>query len=207
LVASPFAKEDPLASAYWDAFRSLLDQMAHEDDLMLGRTLWLVLSQCLLLIASVVIDREIATAQFQRASRYVGALGIVTTAFIYAAILASEFDFVQLRTQLRALAADHPDLPMRPLPAFGIGAGLLCPIALCVVVLFCWVWLASRSRWAAWFALISSTLFALFVVGEAHPTTSGGPVAVAIGASGAAAAATLGLALVYGVRSVRRPVR
>lgn len=194
------ASEKAVADDYWDVFRSLTEQMAHEDDLLSSRTLWLILSQCLLLVAYLVSDGSKASGALNRAhSRIVGLLGILSAAFIYASILASEWEFIRLRSMTRGILASHPDLPMRPLPVVGIGAGLLGPILLSLLFLTGWILLTVAKRSAALFCLLSGALFAIFVLGEAHEPSQ--TAATAIELSGAAALLTLALALLFGVSS------
>jgi hypothetical protein len=189
-----------VAADYWNIFRSLTEQMAHEDDLLASRTLWLILSQCLLVVAYFVSYRSKTSGSLNGPHPgIVGLLGILSAAFIYAAILASEWEFIQLRSMTAAILASHPDLPMRPLPTVGIGAGLLGPILLSLLFLTGWVLLTVANRSAALFCFLSGALFAIFVLGEAHEPSQ--TAAIAIGISGAVALLTLALALMFAVRS------
>jgi hypothetical protein len=121
-----------------DVFRSLLDQIAHEDNLLIGR-IWLLAGNFLLLLVYFPIDaNKPAPRPAINHSRLIG-MGILSTIFIYSAILASEFEFVSLRIRMLALTTEHADLPMRTLPSVGIGADLLCPILLGLLVLYVWV--------------------------------------------------------------------
>jgi hypothetical protein len=158
---------------YWEVFRSLLDQIAHEDELLIGRT-WLLASEFLLLLVYFSIDvNKLAPHTAINHGRIIGFMGVLSTVFIYSAILASEFEFVSLRTSMRALTAEHADLPMRTLPGVGIGAGLLCPILLGLLVLYVWVMLTIGRRLTAALTVVSACLFAVFFVGEAHRLTTG----------------------------------
>jgi hypothetical protein len=189
---------------YWDVFRSLLDQIAHEDDLLVSRTFWLLVSQFLLLLGYLSIDKNKLPQQPALDHfRIIGGIGILSTTFIYSAILASEVVFVELRTRIYQLTTEHSDLPMRKLPSVGLGSGLLCPILLALVVLFLWVLLTVGSRWAAVLTATSGALFAVFFVGEAHQLMAGSEVALLIGSSLPLAMAVLAVAVLVGVVASR----
>ena len=165
---------------YWDVFRSLLDQIAHEDDLLIART-WLLVGEFLLLLVYFSIDaNKLAPRSTVNHSLLIGSTGIISTIFIYSAILASVFEFVWLRSRIYALAAEHSDLPMRRLPRVGIGAGLLCPILLGLLVLYIWIVLTTSNRWAAALTVVSGLLFAFFFISEAHEFGSAGVAALLI---------------------------
>jgi hypothetical protein len=193
-----------MVGSYWDAFHSLLDQMAHEDDLLVWRTLWLVVSQFLLLLGYFLIDKNrLPSRPIIDHFHLVGIIGILSTVFIYSAILAAELEFVELRTRINEITATHPDLPLRTLPNIGIGSGLLCPILLALLVLYFWVLLSIGSRWAAMLTVFSGALFAVFVVGEAHELPIGGVAAILIGACLPVAIAVLAAAVLVGILSRR----
>jgi hypothetical protein len=193
-----------LAGDDWSAFQSLIGQMAHEDDLLVSRTLWLILSQGLLLLAFFASrGMNSQDAPNARSRLPIAAIGFSSAVFIYSAILASEWEFIHLRTTARALTAAHPELPLRPLPAVGVGAGLLSPILLAILFLAAWPALIGARR-AAVLAAGSAALFAVFVLGEAHEPAAGGVAATLLSASGVLAALSLALALAAGARSVLR---
>ena len=165
---------------YWDVFRSLLDQLAHEDDLLIART-WLLAGDVFLLLVYFSIDtNKPAPRPDINSGRLIGVTGILSTIFIYSAILASEFEFVSLRTRMLALITEHADLPMRTLPGVGIGAGLLCPILLGLLMLYVWVVLTIGSGWTAAVTVVSGLLFAVFFIGEAHEPATGSAAALII---------------------------
>jgi hypothetical protein len=189
---------------YWSAFQALLSQLEHEDTLLLARTQWLVVGQALLFVAYVCIDRNrLSTNATVNLHQVTSVLGMLTTIFILASILASIKVFVEVRTDLFRLMTDHPDLPMRRLPQVGIGAGLLCPILLSLAVLFTWSLVSFASKWAAALMVISGVLFSVGVIGGAHefPTES----SQQLFQSGflAAGLVLLLLAIVLGVRKKR----
>jgi hypothetical protein len=176
---------------YWEVFRSLLDQIAHEDSLLIART-WLLIGEFLLLLVYFSIDpNKAAPRPAVNHHRLIGFTGIISTIFIYSAILAAEFEFVLLRTRIQALAAEHAELPMRRLPSVGIGAGLVCPILLGLLVLYIWIVLTIGNRWTAALTVVSGLLFAVFFVGEAHEFANGTASAFVIKGSLALALAAL----------------
>jgi hypothetical protein len=193
-----------MIGGYWDVFRSLLDQLAHEDDLLVSRTFWLLVSQFLLLVGYFSIDgNKLQTRPALNHFQLIGVTGMLSTAFIYSAILAAELDFVELRGRIIQLAAEHPDLPMRKLPTMGIGSGLLCPILLALLVLYLWVRLSVSGRWAAILSVISGALFAVFVVGWAQESQVGTMVTTLVRASLPVAIALLASAVIVGILSRR----
>jgi hypothetical protein len=189
---------------YWDVFRSLLSQMDHEDSLLLARTGWLVFTELLLLIAYVCIDKKKLPADPPvNHHRMLSVFGVVSTIFILSAILAAIKLFVELRTSMFMLMAEHPDLPMRKLDRNGIGTGLSCPILLSLAFLFLWSRLAFSSRWAAVLMTASALLLSLFVIVLAHELRPGPLRSVLLASSG-----TIGIAfLVTGIWSGARSVR
>jgi len=180
---------------YWDVFRSLLDQIAHEDNLLIART-WLLAASFLLLLVYFSIDpNKQPRPPAVNHVRLIGVTGILSTIFIYSSILASEFEFVSLRTRMLALTAEHADLPMRRLPGVGIGAGLLSPILLGLLVLYVWVVLTTGSAWTAALTVISGLLFAFFFIGEAHePATASAAALIVKGSLPLALAALIAAA-------------
>jgi hypothetical protein len=194
-----------MTGGYWDVFRSLLDQMAHEDDLLVSRTLWLVISQFLLLLGYFLIDRDKWPREPDLNPFWLlGVIGLLSTALIYSAILAAVLDFVELRTQMAQITAKYPDLPMRILPSVGIGSGLLCPILLSLLLLYVWITLTVASRSAAILTVVSGALFAVSVVGDAQGPPAGRAAVTLFATSLAAAVAVLAVAVLIGMRS-RRP--
>ncbi len=157
---------------HWNVFQSLLSQLDHEDDLLSARTQWLVISQMLLFVAYFCIDNKKLQANPPlNYHRVVSALGMVSTIFILAAILAAIKVWVELRSEMLALYAQHsdlPNLPMRKLHKVGIGGALLCSVLLPIALLFTWSLLTFPSRWAAVLMTVSGLLFSLFVIGLAH---------------------------------------
>lgn len=163
---------------YWGVFQNLLSQMEHGDNLLLARTRWLVFTEFCLLIAYVLIDRgSFPSEPVINHHRMISVLGVVSTVFILAPILAAIKLFVQLLTSMFDLLAEHASLPMRKLDRTGIGGGLLCPILLSLAVLYLWSRLAFATPLAAWFMTASSrltvsskvsTLLSLFVIGLAY---------------------------------------
>jgi hypothetical protein len=195
-----------MSGSYWDVFRSLLDQMAHEDEVLDSRTLWLVVSQFLLLLCYFQIDEGKLPRKPQlNHFKFIGIIGILSAAFIYAAILAAELEFVELRSRASRLSIEHPDLPLRALPNIGIGSGLLCPIFLALLSLYFWTVLAAESHLAAALMAFSGTLFAVFVVGEAHEMPPHSIAAILLGATLPIALFSLAAAIVVGLRSRRTP--
>jgi hypothetical protein len=195
-----------MSGSYWDVFRSLLDQMAHEDEVLDSRTLWLVVSQFLLLLCYFQIDEGKLPRKPQlNHFKFIGIIGILSAAFIYAAILAAELEFVELRSRASRLSIEHPDLPLRALPNIGIGSGLLCPIFLALLSLYFWTVLVAESHLAATLMAFSGTLFAVLVVGEAHEMPSDSIAAILLGATLPIALFSLAAAIVVGLRSRRTP--
>lgn len=190
--------------SYWDVFRSLIDQLAHEDDLLVDRTLWLFISQPLLLVCYFLVDtRRLPPAPNQDFFRIIGTLGVLSTIFIYSAILAAVMEFVELRTRIQLLLVDHPDLPMRQLPSAGIGSGLVCPILSALLFLYCWVLLTARSRGTAVLTVVSGALFGVFFVGGANGLVAGSTATVLVWASLPAAIAVLAAAALNGFLASR----
>jgi hypothetical protein len=188
----------------WNIFQSLLSQMEHEDNLLLARTQWLVLTQLLLLIAYVCTDkRKFPTERSLDLHRLFSVLGVVTSVFILSAILAAIKLFVELRTSMFALMAQYPGLPMRKLDRYGVGSGLLCPVLLSLAFLFVWSRLAFSSRLAAWLMTASGVLLSTFVIGLAQELQSGPVRAVLLGPSLTAGIACLIAAIWLGARSLR----
>jgi hypothetical protein len=193
---------------YWDIFQSLLSQIAHEDNLLISRTNWLLASQFLLLIGYVSIDKKKLPLEWLLDYyRVICVAGVVSTIFIFSAILASVKVFVQIRTTMYSLLAQHPDLPMRELPYVGIGAGLLCPILLSLSILFIWSLFTCGSWWAAILMAISGSLFSMYVVGKAHDLHASPYQAFLVGLSFPAALCFLVVAILVGVHSVKRSRR
>jgi ABC-type polysaccharide/polyol phosphate export permease len=173
---------------------------------LVSRTLWLILSQFLLLLCYFLIDEnKLPRRSNLNYFKLVGIIGMFSTTFIYAAILAAELEFVELRTLVTQISVDHPDLPLRTLPNIGIGGGLLCPIFLALLSLYFWILLTAKNNTAAMLTVLSGALFAVFVVGEAHEVPSGSIAALLIGASLPMAVVLLAVAVFVGIRWHRKP--
>jgi hypothetical protein len=192
--------------SHWNHFQSLLDQLAHEDALLLARTQWLVISQPLLWLAYACIDKtRLAASPPRDLHRAISVLGLVSTIFILAAILASIKVFIELRTDLYALMVQHPDLPMRRLPRVGIGAGLLCPILLSLAFLCAWSLLTFPSTWPAVLLTISGAFISLNVIGGAHEFSDETSRISFLSSTFVGGVVLLITAILLGVRSLRSP--
>jgi hypothetical protein len=189
--------------SYWDIFQSLLSQLAHEDDLLLARTQWLVVSQFLLLLVYVLVDKgKLPADQRLNHHRMISILGLVSTVFILGAILAAVKLFVELRTDMFKLMAEHPGLPMRKLGRTGIGAGLLCPILLSLSLVFTWSRLTFSNRRDAVLMTAAASLLSLFVIALAHEISPGVFRTMFLGSSFIAGIGFLIAAIWLGVRSL-----
>ena len=189
--------------SYWDIFQSLLNQLAHEDVLLLARTQWLVVSQFLLLLVYVLVDKgKLPADQRLNHHRMLSILGLVSTIFILGAILAAVKLFVELRTDMFKLMAEHPGLPMRKLDPTGIGAGLLCPILLSLSLVFTWSRLTFSNRRDAVLMTAAASLLSLFVIALAHEISPGLFRTLFLGSSLTAGVGFLTAAIWLGVRSL-----
>ena len=154
---------------FWNSFQSLLAQLANEDSLLSWRTSWLLLGQIVLVLAYRVLDSEnLLHGSSRRSSNLIALLGMLTTIFVFGAILASIKEYIELRTQIYALIGQNPELPLRALPQVGIGAGLLCPPLLCLAALCSWSYVCLRKWWPTTLLTLSGFLFASFVVVDAQ---------------------------------------
>lgn len=154
---------------YVIAFQSVLEQLNHEDALLLARTQWLLISQTLLLVAYACLDANRLPAGGPRnPHRSLAVLGLTSTILIFAAILASLKVYVAVRSQMFALVAEHPDLPMRQLPRVGMGAGLLCPLFLALALICTWTRLVFSSCWSAALLTVAAAVISLSVIGGVH---------------------------------------
>jgi|SRR5208283_380361 len=190
---------------YSDIFQSLLNQIAHEDYLLVSRTNWLLWTQVSLLLGYVFIDKAKLPSDLPFGfHRFIGAAGIISSTFIYSSILACLSVFVQLRLRVFSLIQQHPELPMRPLPRFGLGPGLLCPVLLSLGALFIWSRLTFRNLWAAPLMAGSGAFFAVYAVGAAQNPPPGSSSAFWIGAAIPVALCCLLSAVALGLASIKR---
>jgi len=168
----------------WDAFQSLLSQLSHEDDLLIGRTMWLVNGETLLLIAYILIKNERPRINQSKSVSYqILFIGLVSSIIVLTSILASITVYVGIRERLHFLVIQHPDLPFRHLPNSGIGTGLLAPLLLAMLSFASWAFMITSSWVAVMSGVVSATLLIIYFVGEAHGPRAGSPEASIITAS------------------------
>lgn len=113
--------------------------------------------------------------------------------------------FVELRTSMFNLMAQHPDLPMRKLERYGVGTGLLCPVLLALSFLFVWSALTFPNKWAARLMTASASLLSLYIIVLAHELPPGPVSALLLAPSLVAGIALLVVAIWVGVRSFNVP--
>jgi hypothetical protein len=190
-------------SQIWNLFQSLLAQIAHEDDLIVARTGWLLASQLPLLAGYLFFKQQKLPGFTLSCDSFIATIGILSTVFIFAAILASLKVFIALRGDMYVLTGRYPELPMRALPRFGIGAGLLCPFFLSLGALFVWSLLRFYSWWSAALIAISGLFFGIYIVGAAQHVEPGSYLSWTVKFTMPAAIALSAAAVIIGVRSVR----
>jgi len=180
--------------------------MAHEDDLLNNRTVWLLTSQAFLLVGYVIMDKTKLPPTRLDYHLAFEILGMLSTITIFSAILAAEMVFVELRNDIYSLSA-CPDLTMRELPHVGIGSGLLAPILLAILFLFTWAVFFFRGWGAAALLASSGACFSFFVVGRAHRFTSHSGASLIVDAALVIAILLLIVAVAVGISSIRRSPR
>lgn len=190
---------------YWNVFQSLLSQIDHEDSLLVARTQWLILSQFLLFVGYLCVDRSKLPANPPvNYHRLISVLGIVSTIFILSSILAAIKLFVELRTSMFMLLAQHPDLPMRKLDRYGVGTGLMTPVLLSLALVFTWSFVTFPNRLAAVFMTASAFLLSFYVIVLGHELADG-PVKTWLLVPSLSAGIVLLVAAIWlGARSVKK---
>lgn len=153
----------------WSIYQSLLSLLDHQDELLSARTQWLVTSQTLLFIAYFCIDKNKLEANPRlNYHRMLSVLGMVSTIFILAAILAAVRVWVQFRGDTFKFFNEHSGLPDRRLHGFGIGGALLCSVLLPIAFLYAWSLITFPSKLAAILMAASAVLISVFVIGVSH---------------------------------------
>jgi len=192
---------------YWNIFQSLLGQLAHEDELLVARTTWLITGQTLLLIAYVLATNfGLRTRQPKNIADHIPYVGLISSVIIFASIVASLTVYVYLRERLQLLVSQYSDLPLRHLPSSGLGAGLLAPLLLGALSCAFWAFAIAESWMATISLMVSAALLTLYFVGMAHSLRAGFETFIVAGSLPAGLIA-LAFAILAGARALRSSSR
>ena len=109
-----------------ETFRLWMDQLNHEDFLILGRISLSIFSQPVFIVGYILAKQY----QLSIVPEVILLSNLLISILIYIAILAAFRVYLETRVKIRSLFLRRPDLPMRSLPNIHPGLGLYAPVAI-----------------------------------------------------------------------------
>lgn len=125
----PTTREEDL-----EMFDRWMNQLNHEDYLILSRTALAMISQPVFVLGYLFAKHYDITVIPQ----ILVWSNLVMSIVIYISILAAFRVYLETRLKLRPLVRKHPDFPMRSLPNVRPGLGLYCPVGLGLIMVIIW---------------------------------------------------------------------
>jgi hypothetical protein len=117
-----------------ETFRIWMDQLNHEDFLILGRISLSIFSQPVFIVGYIMAKQY----QLSIVSEIILLSNLLISILIYISILAAFRVYLETRVKIRALFLRRPDLPMRSLPNIHPGLGLYAPVAIGLIMVLVW---------------------------------------------------------------------
>ena len=117
-----------------ETFRLWMDQLNHEDFLILGRISLSIFSQPVFIVGYILAKQY----QLSIVAEVILLSNLLISILIYIAILAAFRVYLETRVKIRSLFLRRPDLPMRSLPNIHPGLGLYAPVAIGLIMVLVW---------------------------------------------------------------------
>jgi hypothetical protein len=117
-----------------ETFRTWMDQLNHEDFLILGRVSLSILSQPVFIVGYILAKQY----QLSIVPEIILLSNLLISILIFISILAAFRVYLETRVKIRALFLNRPDLPMRSLPNVHPGLGLYAPVAIGLIMVLVW---------------------------------------------------------------------
>jgi hypothetical protein len=120
-------------------------RLEHEDGLITSRLAWLMAAESFLFTAYAIALNGPSTSQHLRLLKLIPVVAILSSALIFAGIVAAVRAMGWIREQLRSRVPDASSLNLPPLHTPGaVAAGLAAPLILPLVFILVWLYLLSN---------------------------------------------------------------